>query len=340
MKNLIRALLATGAACVLSGCTARAPTWTEQTASQNHQLALHGRGDRVLSYRDSGAADADRPALLLIHGLTSSKATWRFVAPSLSQTHRVITVDLLGHGESSAPQRHDYSMAMQAGLIRELIDALELRRVVLIGSSYGGGTALEACASLSAGNDPRLAGLVLIGAAGLSFPQPEALQVVRGPLSRFWVIHVTNHTALARSIYERAFHDDRRIPESSVADCAAFLRSPTTRAAMAYAAMDMFDELTSRGAQPPRYRSISCPVMLLRGADDIVVPADVLQRLAALLPHAAVEQLTECGHLPQEEQPEQLTQSIQRFLAGIPGADSERRSATLRGSRGAARSPD
>ena len=60
-------------------------------------LELHG--DRI-AYRDAG----DGHALLLIHGMAGSSATWRAIIPRLSKKYRVIAPDLLGHGKSAKPR--------------------------------------------------------------------------------------------------------------------------------------------------------------------------------------------------------------------------------------------
>jgi pimeloyl-ACP methyl ester carboxylesterase len=60
-------------------------------------LELHG--DRV-AYREAGAGEA----LLLIHGMAGSSATWRAVLAQLSKKYRVVAPDLLGHGESAKPR--------------------------------------------------------------------------------------------------------------------------------------------------------------------------------------------------------------------------------------------
>jgi pimeloyl-ACP methyl ester carboxylesterase len=65
-------------------------------------LDLHG--DRV-AYREAGAGEA----LLLIHGMARSSATWRAILPQLSKKYRVVAPDLFGHGESAKP-RGDYSL--------------------------------------------------------------------------------------------------------------------------------------------------------------------------------------------------------------------------------------
>src|SRR6201997_5068060 len=98
-------------------------------------LELHG--DRV-AYRDTGAGEA----LLLIHGMAGSSATWRAVIPELSKKYRVVAPDLLGHGESAKP-RGDYSLGAFAALLRDLLDELGISRATVVGQSLGGGVAMQ-----------------------------------------------------------------------------------------------------------------------------------------------------------------------------------------------------
>ncbi len=63
---------------------------------------LHG--EQVTYYRAGSG-----PAVVLIHGITSSARTWRAVMPGLAERHTVIAPDLLGHGQSAKP-RGDYSL--------------------------------------------------------------------------------------------------------------------------------------------------------------------------------------------------------------------------------------
>ncbi len=71
---------------------------------QNNEVTLHGHRINYLSAGDPGA-----PVLLLIHGVTSSSATWEPVIPALAEHAYVIAPDLMGHGESDKP-RTDYSL--------------------------------------------------------------------------------------------------------------------------------------------------------------------------------------------------------------------------------------
>src|SRR5271169_7041198 len=98
-------------------------------------LELHG--DRI-AYRDAGHGHA----LLLIHGMAGSSATWRAIIPQLSKKFRVIAPDLLGHGESAKP-RSDYSLGAFAVFLRDLLDELGVSQATVVGHSLGGGVAMQ-----------------------------------------------------------------------------------------------------------------------------------------------------------------------------------------------------
>ena len=83
-----------------------------------------------------------RAALLLIHGVGDNSSTWNSVHAKLAQRFTVIAPDLLGHGESDKP-RADYSLAAFANGMRDLLAALGIDRVTLVGHSLGGGIAAQ-----------------------------------------------------------------------------------------------------------------------------------------------------------------------------------------------------
>ena len=129
-------------------------------------IVLHGRR---IAYRDSGVGD--RPVVFL-HGIGSSAAAWSPVAAGLQELgHRTIAVDLPGHGDSSK-SRGDYSLSELASVQRDLLDALEIPRVILVGHSLGGGIALQFAYLYR----DRLDGLALVSAGGLG---PETSMVLK-----------------------------------------------------------------------------------------------------------------------------------------------------------------
>lgn len=83
------------------------------------------------------------PAVVLIHGWCCNRSFWRNQVDVLGKDHRVVAVDLPGHGASGAG-REAWSLAGLGADVRAVVETLGLPRVVLLGHSLGGPVALEA----------------------------------------------------------------------------------------------------------------------------------------------------------------------------------------------------
>jgi pimeloyl-ACP methyl ester carboxylesterase len=78
----------------------------------------------------------DDPALILIHGITDSRQMWHPLLPPLAEHHRVLTVDLRGHGESDCDDPFD--PVTYAADVVETADALGVTDAIVVGHSLGG----------------------------------------------------------------------------------------------------------------------------------------------------------------------------------------------------------
>jgi pimeloyl-ACP methyl ester carboxylesterase len=88
-------------------------------------------------------AEGERPPFLLIHGLAANLAFWYArIAPALARHHRVVMVDLRGHGRSSMPAT-GYHCDQVAEDARALLDHLQIKRAHVVGHSFGGNVALH-----------------------------------------------------------------------------------------------------------------------------------------------------------------------------------------------------
>lgn len=112
-------------------------------------------------YLGWGTERTDLPALVLLHGITSSAQSWVRVGPALADRYRVYALDMRGHGESIKPSAGAYSLRHTADDAAAFIETLELERPVLIGHSWGGATAI-----------------VLASGAGSQQPVPPLAQVI------------------------------------------------------------------------------------------------------------------------------------------------------------------
>jgi len=108
----------------------------------------------VIRYEVRGTVD---PTLMLVHGWANTRGIWGEHPKTLAQSHRVVALDLAGHGESGA-DRSDWSMGAFGDDITAVADQLGLERVVLVGFSMGGAAVLEAAKRLG----DRVLGVVFV----------------------------------------------------------------------------------------------------------------------------------------------------------------------------------
>jgi N-formylmaleamate deformylase len=93
-------------------------------------------------YLSWGAERDDLPAMVLLHGITSSALSWVRVGPVLATRYRVYALDMRGHGESIKPPAGAYSVRHTADDAAAFIEALGLDNPALMGHSWGGATAI------------------------------------------------------------------------------------------------------------------------------------------------------------------------------------------------------
>ena len=91
----------------------------------------------TISYTDQGKGTA----VVLLHGFLENKKMWDAFIPEWSKKFRVITIDLLGHGETEC-MGYVHSMENNADVVHEVLSELRLRKVILVGHSMGGYVAL------------------------------------------------------------------------------------------------------------------------------------------------------------------------------------------------------
>jgi pimeloyl-ACP methyl ester carboxylesterase len=138
-------------------------------------------------------AKGSGPAIIFVHGWTCDETSWDAQVPVLSRNHRVITLDLPGHGKSGAPQHGKFSMGLFARAIEAVRREANVDTAVLVGHSMGGPVVRQYALMYP----QRVAGLVLVdglvlvndnnataGPAPLPMTGPEGLkareQMIRG----------------------------------------------------------------------------------------------------------------------------------------------------------------
>ena len=145
-------------AVVLAGCSCPLNTKSPAPASAPHTLVVQSP-EGAIHVVDSGAGGIP---VLFVHGLAGNSAVWVAQVAHLLPLRRVITMDLPGHGQSQPAKNGDYSIPAMASAVGTVADALQLKRFVLVGHSWGG-----AIVAAYAGAHPdRVAGVLFADPVG------------------------------------------------------------------------------------------------------------------------------------------------------------------------------
>ena len=263
-----------------------------------------------LYYQEEG----NGPPLLLIHGFGASTFTWRHVAPELAKTHRVIAVDLKGFGQSDKPFDGRYSVFDQAELLAQLIEDKDLRNLTLVGHSFGGGIALLLALEANRRLEGRISRLVLLDT--IAYPQhiPVFFRLLDVPLVSQLGVRMVPPSVQTRVALRIAYLDDSKIDPEEVAIYAAPLKTAAGKHAIIHSARQIMPDGIAELSE--RYKTIELPTLILWCDHDRIVPLEVGLRLRRTLPNSTLRLVEDCGHMPQEEQPELTLQLIKAFIGG------------------------
>lgn len=285
---------------------------------QVREVRLHGRR---LVYRTAG----DGEPLVLVHGISQDARTWEPLAPWLGDDVRLVAPDLPGHGSSDRPPG-DHSIAGYATTVRDLVVALGLGRVTIVGHSLGGGVALQFAYQF-----PDLTGrLVLLDSGGLGRDVSPLLRAAvlpgAGPvlqlLSSRPVTRVARATTRgARALGRRRAATDVREMRRGIAGLAdpevrhAFLRTVRTSIGIGGQRVSASDRL---------YLAGTLPTLILWGADDRIIPPRHGRDAHAAIPGSRLEVVAGAGHFPHLDAPRRVAALMRDFLAGTTAAEITR----------------
>ncbi len=250
--------------------------------------------------------------MVLLHGFGSSHLTWEDIEPFLMNGVTLHELDLKGHGESPKPNDHAYSLRDQAALVTSFVLEKDLREIVLAGHSYGGAVALMTILRLrSLGEHWRIRGLVLIASAAYPQEMPFFVSVFR----HFWLSKVVGQFPTRRVVahtLKRIFRDRSRVDAERIDRYARFLALPGARAALSEIAMQILPADLDQFASD--LRTIEVRTLIIWGDHDWVVPLSVGERLHGNLENSEIRVIPNCGHIPQEEQPQVTANLITAYL--------------------------
>lgn len=248
--------------------------------------------------------DGSGPAMLFWPSLLMDGMLWAGQASYFAERHQVILVDPPGHGGSS-PLRREFGFDECARAIVQILDALGIDRVHLIGNSWGGMIG----GTFAALHPDRIGVAVLMNATASPAGRRQRLEYgaltlfarllggIRGPLVRPAVDAFLGPTA-KRSKPEVVASVKESLGRVEIRSGACAVRSVVPR----------------RPDQRELFGRIKTPVLVVAGDEDATFPVEETREMAVAIPGAEFVVLSDAAHLAALECPDEVNALIDRFL--------------------------
>jgi pimeloyl-ACP methyl ester carboxylesterase len=258
------------------------------------------------------------PAVLAIHGLGATKGSFLPTVVALADRFRVIAVDLPGFGDSDKPIGAAYDARFFASAGIDLLDALALDRVHLIGNSLGGRVALEIGL-----RDPIRVGRLALLAPSLAWRRERPwLPLIRLTRPELGLVQLAPRTLVEAIVHRIIPGADQGWTAAGVDEFLRAYLTPAGRAAFYGAARQIYlDEPHGKAGFWTRLRTLQPDALFVWGRRDMLVPIAFARHVSDTLPRARHLEL-DCGHVPQIERPEQTHVAITAFLSESDEAEA------------------
>ena len=290
--------------------------------SQTKPAEVTAAGGRIESASSVDLQVFDSPAtgpgpegapIVLIHCYGCSSQWWNPILPLLNERHRVIRIDLIGHGGSEKPQS-GYEIESQSAAVAEALNALGVQGATVVGHSLGGIVATSLAEQASELVDR----LFLIGVPSesddASLPFTEKVISTPGIGQAVWRLRLDG---TIESGYESAFAPGTDVstvfpddPNRVVEDNRAMTYDSFTKASAE--AGDFLDERSAAS----RLTATGVPIMWIDGVEDQILAAAAVSDEFHAVPGAITKLIDEAGHSPNVEVPGVTARMILDF-AGV-----------------------
>lgn len=271
-------------------------------AHHSHYIQINGT--RV-HYIKEGRGDP----LILLHGGGTWMYTWRSNISELAQRFTVFAVDMPGFGLTTTEKPFMPTEDYYADFIKAFLDAQSLKSVYIVGSSWGGGWALRFAQRYPAYAKK----LVLISTAGLFYHRLRRPTFLWNLITYPVIGRLVSRYAVTPSIlmaqYKSLLAQPKSADKHAGRELYIGLQNPDNRRVLyEYGYRDMWQKTDKSLSK------VTQPTLLIWGEQDKMFPVGDGHALAERLPQALLTVLPHAGHLPHEEQPAIVNQSIVAFL--------------------------
>lgn len=258
-------------------------------------------------YVDMGDAEQ---VIIFIHGFSSSLYSWQACLEPISRQYRVVALDLKGFGFSGKPESN-YTNDEYVDFVVHFMDALGVERATLCGNSMGGGIAWRTALKYP----DRVNKLILVDASGYASTRsgtPFIMKLGRLPgMEKLFSLFTTR--GRIRSSLESAYYDDERVTEKTVDAYYYPMRTPGAL----YAVFARMRHSRSEAEEwQARISEVAVPTCIVWGVNDTWIPVEDARRFHSDIENSQLVIIPDCGHLPQEEEPEKFIMHVLDFMSG------------------------
>jgi pimeloyl-ACP methyl ester carboxylesterase len=257
-------------------------------------------------YRDQGPRNAQ--VLLLIHGSNSSLLTWEPWVKRLSDSFRIVTVDMPGHGLTGVVPNEDYSQEGMVKFTKEFADKIGLSRFAIGGNSMGGAVAAQFAEEFPAS----VTNLILVDAGGMQTQQgdrvPLVFRLARVPVLNRLMAHITPRSLVVEGLNDAIVHKEI-INDKMIDWYWDFARMRGSRTAT----IERFN-LPWTSYVRDHVGTIHMPTLILWGEEDHLIPVESAHAYNKAISGSKLIIYPDTGHLPQEEVADRSATDVRVFL--------------------------
>jgi len=269
---------------------------------------------RFIQLSDGSNAHVDllgpvgKPTVVLLHGAMSSVQSWAGWMPLLARDHRVVAIDLPGHGLTGETGAGDYSRAGMVSFVHSVLKSLGEKRVAVVGHSMGGGVAAEYAERYP----DEVWALVLVDSAGIHVagrPDTEAAKLARNPVTRAVLPWVMPKWELTRAL-RKMYGDPSKVTGALVDRICELERFPGNRAGLIGHYLAPSDDARLEAG----LSDLKLPVLIEWGGLDAVQPRAAAEVFRRRIPGAQLVIYPGVGHDVIEEAAAASERDAEGFL--------------------------
>jgi pimeloyl-ACP methyl ester carboxylesterase len=245
--------------------------------------------------------DSGEP-LVFVHGYTGDVTDWRLQIPEFSRDHRLLVMDLRGHGRSEAPEdRSCYTIELMTTDVEALIDEAGFERYHLLGHSMGGAVVQE----IALRSPERLLSLTPEDTAPrFNLPADDRMLEFRAKR-----LHLAQTEGMAAAAALELPWTPPNIPPERLREVNQRLARMSADAFIGAA-----HSLVDWAGTPDRASSIAASTLVVCGDLDAPALVEASRRLAGMIPSASLQMIAGSAHSPQWERPELFNRALREHL--------------------------